>query len=87
MRDQRRAEGVMWTPGVWSTDDYIREWAGRQARDAVEWIVPLQSLHGRWVARVRLDQAGQPVERMREADVHAQPDRPAGPAECEPAVA
>lgn len=64
MRDQRRPEARMWTPGVWSTDDYIREWAGRQAPDADERIVPLQSLHGEWVARVRLDQDGQPVERL-----------------------
>lgn len=64
MRDQRRSGAAMWTPGIWSTDDYIRQWAGRQLPDAQECIVPLQSLHGSWVARVRLALDGQPVERL-----------------------
>lgn len=68
MRDQRAKERRLWTPGIWSTDAYIREWAGRETedKDADVCIVPLQSLHGRWVARVGLAQKGQPVERLRE---------------------
>lgn len=68
MKEPRKTPGAAWTPGIWSTDDYIREWAGRQPWDAEECIVPLQSLHGRWVARVRLGQEGQPVERQRQPD-------------------
>ncbi|KIF82841.1 hypothetical protein [Noviherbaspirillum autotrophicum] len=56
-------------PGVWSTDDYIRQWA-RQQGMAGECIVPLQSLHDEWQAKINFDQDGHPIERIA---VFAQP--------------
>ncbi|HJV84960.1 MAG TPA: hypothetical protein VJ698_05760 [Noviherbaspirillum sp.] len=51
------------SPGVWSTDDYIRRWAQSQGM-AGECIVPLQSLQGEWTAKINFDQDGHPVERI-----------------------
>lgn len=50
-------------PGVWSTDDYIRRWAQSQGMTG-ECIVPLQSLHDKWKAKINFDQDGHPVERI-----------------------
>lgn len=50
-------------PGVWSTDDYIRRWAQSQGMVG-ECIVPLQSLHDEWKAKIHFDQDGHPVERI-----------------------
>lgn len=50
-------------PGVWSTDNYIRAWAMKQCQGKDDCLVPLQSLQGAWVARVRFDKPGNPVER------------------------
>jgi len=52
------------TPGIWSTDDYIRRWARSHGMATGECIVPLQSLHDQWVARIDFDKQGEPVERM-----------------------
>jgi hypothetical protein len=52
------------SPGVWSTDDYIRRWAKSHGMDGV-CIVPLQSLQDEWFARINFDHAGQPVERRK----------------------
>lgn len=51
------------SPGVWSTDDYIRRWAKSQGMDGV-CIVPLQSLHDEWSAKINFDLAGHPVQRI-----------------------
>lgn len=51
-------------PGVWSTDNYIRAWAMKQCQGKEECLVPLQSLQDAWVARVRFDKPGKPVERF-----------------------
>lgn len=51
-------------PGIWSTDDYIRAWAANACSGSKECVVPLQSLQDSWVARVRLDAPGKPVERL-----------------------
>ena len=59
--DARRARGV--SPGVWSTDEYIRRWAKSLGMDG-ECVVPLQSLHDEWSARINFDQAGHPVRRI-----------------------
>lgn len=53
-------------PGVWSTDDYIRAWSVKQGLGEGECIVALQSLHDSWVARIRFDAPGHPVERYME---------------------
>lgn len=69
-------------PGVWSTDDYIRAWAVKQGWGAGACIVPLQSLHDSWVAKVSFDAPGQPVERYMERRTI---DADAGAAELLPA--
>lgn len=51
------------SPGVWSTDDYIRRWAQSRGMEG-ECIVPLQSLHDEWQAKINFDLDGDPVERM-----------------------
>ncbi len=51
-------------PGIWSTDDYIRAWAANKCSDSKECVIPLQSLQDSWVARIRLDAPGKPVERL-----------------------
>jgi hypothetical protein len=55
-------------PGVWSTDDYIRSWARKHAAER-ECLVPLQSLHGFWLAKVHLNKPGQPVERIKQSSM------------------
>ena len=52
------------TPGTWSTDEYIRRWARNHGMVSGECIIPLQSLHDQWVARIDFDKQGEPVERM-----------------------
>ena len=52
------------SPGTWSTDDYIRRWARSRGMVAGECIVPLQSLHDEWIARINFDEEGEPVERI-----------------------
>ena len=53
------------TPGTWSTDEYIRAWARRRGLDAQQdCVVPLQSVQQHWVARIRFDVPGNPVERF-----------------------
>jgi hypothetical protein len=52
------------TPGTWSTDEYIRRWARSHGMATGECIVPLQSLHDQWIARIDFDQQGEPVERL-----------------------
>jgi hypothetical protein len=52
-------------PGVWSTDDYIRRWAKEQG----ECLVPLQSLHEFWLAKVHFNKPGQPVERIKKSEL------------------
>ena len=68
MRSHSKATVEQWAPGMWSTDDYIRDWAVRNGLEAPECIVPLKSLHGHWMARIRFDEAGRPVERFEETD-------------------
>lgn len=58
-----RKYGAAPSPGIWSTDDYIRRWAQSRGMRG-ECIVPLQSLHDEWKARINFDQDGQPVERI-----------------------
>ena len=53
-----------WAPGIWSTDEYIRQWARQRGMTEGECSVPLQSLQDHWIARIRFDQKGQPVERV-----------------------
>jgi hypothetical protein len=55
-------------PGVWSTDDYIRSWARKNGAKG-ECLVPLQSLHEFWLAKVHLNKPGQPVERIKKSDM------------------
>lgn len=52
------------SPGIWSTDEYIRRWARSHGMSSGECVVPLQSLHGQWMARIDFGQAGEPVERL-----------------------
>lgn len=59
--NERKAPAL--SPGVWSTDDYIRRWAKSQGMDG-ECVVPLQSLHDEWSAKINFDHAGHPVERI-----------------------
>jgi hypothetical protein len=53
----------MVSPGVWSTDDYIRRWAQSRGMTG-ECVVPLQSLHGAWSAKINFDLVGHPVDRI-----------------------
>lgn len=59
-----RKTTVAYRPGTWSTDDYIRKWAADACNGLKECIIPLQSLQDSWVAKVRLDAPGKPVERL-----------------------
>lgn len=62
----RKAAGKKWpvlSPGIWSTDEYIRQWAKRQGM-AGECVVALQSLHDEWKAIISFDQDGHPVRRI-----------------------
>lgn len=59
---ERNVPGL--SPGTWSTDDYIRRWAKNQGMKG-ECVVPLQSLHDEWCAKINFDRAGHPVERRR----------------------
>lgn len=68
MAKETAARKKDWTPGTWSTDDYIRSWAMQRGMTSGECIVPLQSLHGYWEARILLDEKGQPVKRIYVAD-------------------
>lgn len=52
------------SPGVWSTDDYIRRWALRRGIAKGKCVIPLQSLHDEWIAEIHFDRAGHPVERI-----------------------
>lgn len=63
MRKRNDRKALALSPGIWSTDDYIRRWAKSHGMDG-ECIVPLQSLHDAWSAKIYFDQAGQPVERI-----------------------
>lgn len=54
-------------PGTWSTDEYIRRWARSHGMASGECVVPLQSLHDQWVARIDFSQRGEPVERVASA--------------------
>lgn len=63
MQINDRNLALAFSPGVWSTDDYIRRWAQSQGM-AGECIVPLQSLHDEWQAKINFDQDGHPVERI-----------------------
>ncbi|RZI43310.1 hypothetical protein EGT07_10765 [Herbaspirillum sp. HC18] len=74
MERPRSAKGHKHQPGVWSTDDYIRAWALQQGHAAGSCIVPLQSLHGFWSARVDFDQPGRPVERFADEEPTASDD-------------
>lgn len=65
--EPRRSRKTRCAPGTWSTDDYIREWAINQGCNEGECLVPLQSLHGYWMARVNFDEGALPVERFTEA--------------------
>ncbi|WP_141104039.1 hypothetical protein [Noviherbaspirillum denitrificans] len=58
--DRRRTPAI--SPGVWSTDDYIRRWAQSLGMTG-ECVVPLQSLQNEWKAKINFDVEGQPVER------------------------
>lgn len=64
MDRQQHSHSTDSQPGVWSTDDYIRKWTVRHRASKDLQLIPLQSLHGFWMARVRLDEPGQPVERF-----------------------
>ena len=61
-RTDRRRTPVL-SPGVWSTDDYIRRWALSHGMKG-ECVVPLQSLQDEWKAKINFDLAGHPVERI-----------------------
>lgn len=58
-----RQDTPPFSPGVWSTDDYIRRWARSRGMRG-ECIVPLQSLHDEWQAKINFDRDGHPVERI-----------------------
>ncbi|QAU33121.1 hypothetical protein [Janthinobacterium sp. 17J80-10] len=59
-----RKASAAYRPGTWSTDEYIRKWAADACSGRAECVIPLQSLQDSWVARVRLDAPGKPVERL-----------------------
>lgn len=58
-----KSPGVL-SPGVWSTDDYIRRWALRRGMAKGKCVIPLQSLHDEWIAQIDFDRKGHPVERI-----------------------
>lgn len=64
--EPRRLKKNRCAPGIWSTDDYIRDWAISQGMNEGECLIPLQSLHGYWMARVNFNQSARPVERFTE---------------------
>ena len=66
MNKQGERRAGKYQPGIWSTDEYIRAWAIKQGRGRGECLVPLQSLNDSWIARIRFDKPGQPVERIME---------------------
>ena len=63
MQGRTRKSTPAFSPGIWSTDDYIRRWAQSQGMEG-ECIIPLQSLNDEWKAKIKFDQDGHPVERI-----------------------
>jgi hypothetical protein len=67
MRTKDAQSTTSFSPGIWSTDDYIRRWAYGMGMTRGACVVKLQSLHDNWFARIDFDQEGHPVERIVEA--------------------
>jgi len=51
------------SPGIWSTDEYIRKWAQSKGLTG-KCVVALQSLHDDWEAIIDFSQTGAPVSRI-----------------------
>lgn len=64
MQTKERVRPTHAVPGTWSSDDYIRRWARGHGLARGECIVPLQSVHDEWIARIDFEREGEPIERV-----------------------